>query len=159
MEFTESSELVYQSGMKYRNVKPFYYKLHFHYGAEYEYLHPESYYALKKDSHGSWWIVVYAGCCWDGATKYPDYKWMKYPSLIHDVLHWLIKRGAIEERCNDLIDRELQHMILNTRVKIPWWQGGEITKRLRAALIRRATGLANEKAAQGTDTPVHRIVI
>ena len=153
-----STEIVVQDGMKHRLGEDFYYKIHFSYGTEYEYHHPTGYYSMVQHKH-EWWIRARKGCCWDGATKYPDYQWMLYPSLIHDILHWMIKRGVIEERYNFLIDRELEYMVRTSKTPIPWWQGGNKTRPIRAYIIRRATNTSDEKRSDAKDFKEIRIPI
>lgn len=82
---------------------------------------------------------------WDGATHYPDWKFMMMPSAKHDVLHWLIMHGIIPEGMNNMIDKELEDSILQSYTPIPWNEGGLIPKKVRARMIRRATNTANEK--------------
>jgi hypothetical protein len=148
---TPSSELVYQDGMKYRLAEDFVYELELDYGLTEDFHHPLRYYSVVKKGN-SWFIIVRKGCCWDGATMYFDWKWMMYPSLVHDVLHWLIKRGVIDEIYNDRIDEELRLMVLGTRTRVPF-------RKIRARAIQKATHLANEKRKKGTDFPIKRIQI
>lgn len=66
------------------------------------------FYALELRGDG-WWEVAYRGCAWDFATKFPDFKWIKEPSLWHDIHHWLIAKGCISLDANDVIDEVLGH--------------------------------------------------
>lgn len=137
----------------YRRVKwqvtdnHFIYELQYEYGITEEFHHPLGYYSVMKNSRGKWCVIAYIGCTWDGATKYPDFLWMMFPSLVHDILHWLIKRGVIHVRYNDVIDLELEQMIIHGGQPIPWYQGGNsnTVRRIRAKLILRATNTADEK--------------
>tara|TARA_R110000772_G_scaffold217958_1_gene328554 strand:- start:548 stop:958 length:411 start_codon:yes stop_codon:yes gene_type:complete len=85
-------------------------------------------------------IRILAGCCWDGPTWFPDFKWMMKPSLIHDVLHWLIAQGVIPESDNDKIDAELALWIKEGK--------GKDSKlfNFRAWYVRKATNMVNQKA-------------
>lgn len=161
MIYLQSTAIVYEDGLKYRLVAPVFYMLQEKYEFTGEFKHPQSYYQLLKDDTGRWWIIAHVGCCWDGPTKYWDYEWMMHPSLIHDILHWLIGWGVLSEEHNDTIDRELELLILNSKAKIPWWQGGNMSKPLRARMVRRATGLANEKyrADKSNDFKVKKVGI
>ena len=94
------------------------------------------YYRLWNDGV-SWYITAYAGCCWDGPTWFPDFEWMKLPSLIHDILHWLIAEGCIDERSNDAIDAELAGIIKLQR---------QLLSGFRAWYVERATNKVNEKS-------------
>ncbi len=158
MLMAPSCELAYVDGLKYRNSQTFIYRLKYDYGIQGEWAHPDGWYRIVA-SNGSWWIIVSPGCCWDGATMYFDWIWMMYPSLIHDILHWLIKRGVISVLHNNLIDQELEHMVRTTTVRIPWWQGGEHSKPARARIIRRATNVARQKREAGPDHAIKRIKV
>lgn len=64
------------------------------------------YYALEIRDDG-WWMVAFAGCAVDWATKFPDFWWILEPSLWHDLGHWLIAKGCIATKANDIIDKIL----------------------------------------------------
>ena len=150
----KSTKFVYQDGLKYRNKELLMYPLFYDYGLQKDFIHPDGYYAVIKDHDGCWWLLIFPECCWDGATFYWDYQWMMLASLVHDILHWLIKRGIIDEKYNFLIDKELQHLVLTSNIKIPWYQGGEMSKPFRAWIIKTGTALANEKRANAPDLPI-----
>lgn len=159
--YTESTVLVYEDGLKYRLASPFVYKLYYDYEPEKEFKHPQGYYELKKDEHGEWWIFAHYGCCWDGPSGYWDFKFMQFPSLIHDILHWLIGWGAIDEKYNDTIDDELEHAIRVAKTRIPIWLGGKLLKNVRARIVRRATNFVDEKYQpfKKTDRKRHEVRI
>lgn len=102
------------------------------------------YYSLRR-VNGWWEIHVHAGCCWDGASMYFDYEWIMYPSLIHDILHWLIAKGCIKESSNDLIDKELGDCIRYSEQPIKWFHGGEASRPFRARLVELGTNLVDEE--------------
>lgn len=54
-----------------------------------------------------WYETAKKGCGWDFATKFPDFKWIKEPSLWHDIHSWLIEQGVIAVEANDVIDQVL----------------------------------------------------
>lgn len=89
----------------------------------------------------------------------PDHDFMMAPSLIHDILHWLIRRNIIDEDKNDIIDYELERAINYYNVSPPAWQGGNLfgLKKWRAKWIRRATHTCDEKA--GSKMPIRRITL
>lgn len=70
------------------------------------YGYKNKYYFLEEREDG-WWYGGYAGCGWDFATKFPDFDWVKVPSLWHDISHWLIAKGAMHTDANDAIDKIL----------------------------------------------------
>jgi hypothetical protein len=80
----------------------------------------------------------------------PDHDFMMAPSLVHDILHWLIARGVISPELNDTIDRELEWAINYFKVSPPKWQGGNLLKRWRAKWIRRATHTCHEMPGNPT---------
>jgi hypothetical protein len=127
----------------------------------FSWLHPHGYYGVSV-ADGTTYLVAFVGCAWDGATKYPDFLWMMAPSLKHDILHWLIKRGIIEEHYNDVIDLELYYAILEGKEPIPLRQGGnsKFVRKLRAHLILRATNTADEVTDTSTaDIEVRKVKI
>lgn len=143
---TESTEIVLSDGWKYRLEETFYYKLHHDFKPSGEFHHPDGYYSLVK-AGTSWWIIAYKGCCWDGPSgPMPDHDFMFAPSLVHDILHWLIAKGIISVTMNDLIDFELERAINYFKVDPPKWQGGGLfgLKKWRAKWIRRATNTCDE---------------
>lgn len=105
-------------------------------------------YALEKRPSG-WWIVAKVGCGWDGATWFPDFKWTMQASLGHDILHWLIAKRIIPESENDLIDREMCHIIKDRG------KGYERLLRFRAWYIKKGISLVNQKAG----VPVHTVKV
>ena len=105
------------------------------------------YYRLWNDGV-DWYITIYCGCCWDGPTWFPDFEWMMFASLIHDVLHWLIAQGCIDETDNDAIDAELACII---RVQKCRFVG------LRSWYVERATNRVNQRA--GEEKKVHELVL
>lgn len=86
-------------------------------------------------------IRILGGCCWDGPTWFPDFEWMMKPSLIHDVLHWLIANGTIPEEQNDLIDEELGLWIQENK-------GMPRLFKFRGWYVKTATHLCNQKAGE-----------
>lgn len=155
-----SEELDYRKAKWQVVDNHFIYRLQFDYGLTESYYHPDGWYAIVKDSEGHWYIIAYIGCAWDGATKYPDFLWMMVPSLVHDILHWLIKRGIIAEIYNDVIDMELELAVINGKEPIPWHQGGnsKTVRKIRARIIRRATNTADEVTDTSTADIKHRKV-
>lgn len=145
--------------------KPVAFRLRYEYGFKEDWHHPDGWYSvmLLKDAWGDedWHVVAWRGCAWDGATKYPDFKWMIGPSLLHDILHWLIKRGIIAEHYNDVIDLELKEAIIHGKEPIPWYQGGNsmAVRKLRAHLVLRGTNLADEKKVIGATDMKHKEVL
>jgi len=101
-------------------------------------IHTTPYYSLYNRD-GQWYITVFVGCCWDGPTWFPDFKWTMLASLIHDVLHWLLAAGAISTSSNDLIDAELAGII---RMDTAPFAG------FRAWYMERATNTVDQKAGQ-----------
>lgn len=94
------------------------------------------------------WLLIRDIYAWDGATKFPDFDWIKTPSCIHDVLHQLIADGVLPESENDLIDEELEYAI-----------DGNVGKRwlmkARGWYVRKATNTVDEKA--GTQPEVFEL--
>lgn len=154
-----STELHYRRA-KWQVTEFFVYPLRYTYGLKEDWTHPNGWYGVTRQ-HGQWFLWAAVGCAWDGATKYPDYSWMMAPSLVHDILHWLIKRGVISTIYNDVIDLELKVAILNGKEPIPWWQGGnsKLTRKVRAYIILRGTNIANEKLDPDTPDVEQRSVL
>ena len=125
-------KLFYTKGWKYQVDEDFEFQLHHNFGIKQTY--DNGYY--RVDPSGL--VKVYRGCCWDGATFFLDTKWMMKPSLIHDILHWLIAAGVIGEWANDLIDMELDHWIRKNK-------GWSWLYRFRGGYIRLATNQVNQK--------------
>lgn len=157
-----SIKLIYRKAKWQVVSNHFYYRLAYDYGIKEDYHHPEGWYSVIRQD-GAWYVVAYVGCAWDGATKYPDYLWMMAPSLVHDILHWLIKRGVIAEHYNDVIDLELHHAIVHGKEPIPLLQGGnsEIVRKIRAWIILRGTNTADEKtiSASSNDLPIRSVKV
>ena len=148
----DSKELAYTCGWKYRVEQTFYYRFKYDFYPSGEYNHPHGYYSLLKID-GHWTGVAFRGCCYDGPSgPMPDVAFMMGPSLIHDLLHWLIAKGIISTEYNDLIDKELERAIMYYKVSPPVWQGGKLLKKPYSKLIRQATNLVDEFA--GHEKPV-----
>lgn len=124
---------------KYKTVEGFAYPLK----CQYAFLQlPFStpYFAITADGK---WLLMFENYAWDGATKFPDFDWIKTPSAIHDALHEAIRLGCIPESDNDLIDEELNLAIC----------GNYATRKSKIALlklrgwyVKKATGTVDEKA-------------
>lgn len=102
------------------------------------------YYWVSTDGH----LGAFAGCAWDGATFFPDYRWILEGSLGHDLLHWLIAKGIIPESQNDLIDKELAE-IIKARAPLPRLLPMPVAIKLlhaRAWMVRKGTNLVNQKS-------------
>lgn len=156
-----SRNLYFSDGWKYRLEQDFYYKIHFDLEPRKQFFHEDGYYGLLQDKDGDWWIHARIGCCWDGPSgPMPDHDFMMAPSLVHDILHWLIRREIIPEKHNNLIDAELERAINFYDVSPPLWQGGDLfgkLKAIRARIIRRATNTCDEVA--GSRPPIKKIVL
>lgn len=90
-------------------------------------------------------LTIKASCCYNGADCFPDTEWMRLPSLIHDVLLWLIAAGAIPESENDLVDRELADLV---KFQEPKTFREKYLRRIRAIYIFRATNLAQTRIGE-----------
>ena len=55
-------------------------------------------------------LYVNRGYCWDGATAYPDFKWIMTPSLVHDAFCQLNKLGLISDELKAEADKLLREM-------------------------------------------------
>ena len=135
--------LYYTDGWKYITFSPF---VHCFYNQDLPFLteYDCQWYAIRK-INGLWYLYVKPGCGWDGASMYFDYRWIMYPSLVHDILHWLIAKGVLPEEANDLIDKELGDCIRYSKEPIKWIHGGNISRPLRASLVVAGTKLIDEK--------------
>lgn len=127
--------LRYTKGWKYQTDQTIGFKLHNKFTIK-PGGYKNQYYSISEDGV----LVAYRGCCWDGATWFPDFEWMMIPSLIHDILHWLIAKGVIPESENDLIDKEL----------VSWVAPNSNRLKVLAArrLIKRATNLVDQRVGQ-----------
>ena len=142
--------LEYKSGYKYQLESTVRWKLVNKFTIKKEF--KSRYYSLRKID-GAWWLIIHAQAAWDGATMYPDCKWLMPASLIHDYLHHVIAKGIIPESQNDLIDAELAEVIKVTHYKKSWFD--KIMDRFRPWYVEKATNLVNEKVNPGK--PVHTI--
>jgi hypothetical protein len=97
------------------------------------------YFGLSMDG----WLLIYKTYAWDGATKFPDFDWIKTPSAIHDALHEAIRLGAIPEAENDLIDKELE-LAIEGNPAVCWLKRQML--RLRGTYVRNATHWVDEEA-------------
>ena len=141
--YKQREPLYYTDGWKYlthRRLEHCFYNQNLPFIAPYE---CEWYAIVKRD--GLWWLIVFPGTGWDGASMYFDYSWIMYPSLVHDILHWLIAKGVLDESANDLIDKELGDCIRYSDEPIKWRHGGNISRPLRAALVVAGTSLVDEE--------------
>lgn len=136
------------------------FKLVYHYGITEDWDHPRGWYSIVERDDGCY-LIVYGGCAWDGATLYPDYAWMIVPSLVHDVLLYLVARGVIDERYNDVIDSELYWAIIDGKEPIPLLQGGnsKFVRKLRAKIVLRGVNTADTKNQSKTEDIKHRRVV
>jgi len=137
--------LDYTSGWKYQTNRPLEWKLINDFNLSLPFT--GRYYSLVKRGD-SWYIKVHAGCCWDGPTWFPDFRWIMLASLIHDILHWMIAKGIIDVDCNDLIDKELSDIIRLDGGPMSW---------LRAWYVGRATNKVNQKL--GEEKKIHRVSV
>lgn len=103
-------------------------------------------YTIKEDYHTpyfsittSGWLLIYTLYGWDGATKFPDFEWIKTPSALHDALHNAIAAGIIPESENDLIDTELELAIQGN-------PGKRWALKIRSWYVRKGTNTVDEKA-------------
>jgi hypothetical protein len=94
-------------------------------------------------------------CAWDGATSFPDFKWILEGSLWHDILHWLIAKGVIPEEENDLIDKELAHIIKELGGPSARGKIKEILLSFRARYVQLGTNTADEKV--GSVIPIYKL--
>jgi len=118
---------------KYKVEQGFAYKLQCAYTIKQDYGTP--YFTLTTTG----WLLVHTLYAWDGATKFPDFDWIKTPSAIHDALHAAIAAGAIPESENDLIDKELELAIAGN-------PGKRWLLKARGWYVRKATNAVDEKA-------------
>lgn len=102
------------------------------------------YFAITADG----WLLVSGIYGWDGATMFPDFRWMMTASAIHDALHNAILVGAIPESENDLIDEELNLAVRGN-------MGKQWLLKLRGWYVRAGTQLVDQKA--GATAKVHNI--
>ncbi len=131
-----SFAMLYTGGWKYQLTEDITWRLQTKFKGIREY--EGKYYRLfRRDGH--WYITAYAGCCWDGPTLFPDFEWIMFASLIHDILHWIIAKGCISERSNDAIDAELAGII-----RIQPYRFAKI----RAWYIEKATNTVDQKLGQ-----------
>lgn len=106
--------------------------------------HGDWYSLIQKDD--GWYVIAHIGCCWDFATGWFDWDWLKEASLGHDILHWLIKRGVISERYNRAIDNELMYIAQD--------RGTAFGLKPRSWMIKTATNLVDQKR-DGEGRKVH----
>ncbi len=131
---------------KYRVAEPFAYRLNCKFSLTAPYSCP--YFALTMDG----WLLIFEVYAWDGATKFPDFDWIKTPSAIHDALHNAIAAGAIPESENDLIDKELE-LAIRGNPAARWTK--QLLVKLRGWYVRKATNTVNEK--KGAAPPVFTV--
>lgn len=125
---------------KYQVAEGFAYKLQ----CQYSYLKvPFStpYFAITATG----WLLIFERYNWDGATKFPDFDWIKTPSAIHDALHVAIQLGCIPESDNDLIDKELELAIEGN--KTSRWAKHKLLQ-FRGWYVRKATNMVDEKPGE-----------
>ena len=107
-------------------------------------------YGLLEDYIGDWfiittdnWLLTLAGYASDGATSFPDFKWLRTPAIaIHDPLCNAIELGVIPESFNDTIDRELEIAIEGNRAA-SWIKRKMLG--FRGWYIRKGTNTADSK--------------
>lgn len=127
---------------KYKVEEGFAYKLQCKFSIKERYECP--YFTVATDG----WLLIFNLYAWDGATKFPDFDWIKTPSAIHDALHNLIAEGIIPESENDLIDKELELAIEGN-------PGKRWLLNLRGWYVRKGTNTVDEKA--GTKSKIHEL--
>jgi hypothetical protein len=93
-------------------------------------------------------VTAFPGCGWDGATWFPDFKWVMLPSLKHDILHWGIAEGVIPTSQNAAIDREIEASIRH-EAPSPWTANAAVWGRI----VRRGTNLAAQE--RGPSRPIY----
>lgn len=99
------------------------------------------YYSLKFHGEVGWYYTAKEGCAYDFATKFPDFKWIKVPSLWHDIGHWLIAKGAIAIEANDVIDEVLGD---DCERRSPRWLVGPA----RNYIIRKGTNTVDQRLGE-----------
>lgn len=122
----------FSKGWKYRNHNGFAYKLQHDYGLAEDY---ESRFLLMTTDN---WLLVLDGYSWNGADCFPDFDWIKTPSLIHDALLELVAEGVLPESLNDQIDREIEAAIVGNA-------GKRWLLKLRGWYVKRGTNLAQTR--------------
>lgn len=131
----------FKDGYKYQLTSPWRWELVNKFTIKSDYRN--RYYWISRERNE---IGAYTGCAWDGATCFPNFDWIMEGSLGHDILHWLIAKGIIPERENNLIDKELE-AIINERAPLPRF-GGRALLKFRAGYTRLGTHLVDQKFGQ-----------
>jgi len=110
-----------------------------------EYSFSTAWYGVDKANRRLW---ANPGMAWDGATMFPDFNWILESSLWHDILHFLIAKGAIREDQNHAIDRELARAIQLLGGPESRGRIADTLLKIRSGYVRRATHLADQKYGQ-----------
>lgn len=144
----------------YTSMEWVWHKLHNQFYLIEDWTAPSGYYGIKIHADGSAWLWTKPGFQWDGASLYPDFDYMLFPSMIHDCLHWMIMHGVIDEHMNDLIDKELGDCVRYGKTPIPWYKGGEYTRKYQAWKVEKATHTVNQRRFEnGVEHDVETITI
>jgi hypothetical protein len=122
----------YSAGWKYRNHDGMAYKLQFDYGLPED--HNGRFLILTSDN----WLLIMDGYSWNGANCFPDFDWIKTPSLIHDALLELVAEGILPESLNDQIDREIEEAISGNK-------GKQWLLKFRGWYVKRGTNLVETR--------------
>jgi hypothetical protein len=64
-------------------------------------------------------IIISKGYAWDGATWAPDFKWVMFPSLVHDAFYQLMREGEVAHRVKKEAD-ELFYQLMIQRGAPKW---------------------------------------
>lgn len=157
-DFVQTSELLLLPKL-WTSVEYVWHKFHNDFGIKEDWTSPSGYYGVRLDQDGNVWLWTRPGFQWDGASMYPDYVYMLFPSLVHDCLHWMIMHGLISTKYNDLIDKELGDCVRFGTTPIPWYKGGNLTRRFQAFKVERATHLCNQKREDRNEHKVTRVIV
>jgi len=66
-------------------------------------------------------LTVYPKYCWDGASRFPDTKWIMRGAFFHDVLYQLIREEVLDREYKEAADKLLERCCIEDRGIIPEW--------------------------------------
>ncbi len=132
------SRVYYKEGYKYQTQETIEEKLSF--GPKEDIL--TDYIKFLRDGT----IILKKGYAWDGATCFPDFKWIIRGSAVHDAGYQLLRLGLLPPEFKDKFDRELQTHCSE--------DGPAVLKPVYYAVYQAVARFGGGNAMAGTERPI-----
>lgn len=94
------NQITYQDGYKYQLAKDYY--------VQTTIFPPKDIIHQFFELYNNGWLLVKSGYAWDGATCFPDFKFIIRPSLGHDAKYQMLRLGLLSPEWREAADNDLR---------------------------------------------------